>query len=153
MIEKSNDRVWLYDSYLKKYYLLGAGITNLKESYKTAVLETPNVFSPFCGREILYHTGQLEFEGVLVSDPALEYLLSMDMKRGKDSLITFIIVSRKKMFAEGSTLCYGKRIEGAVCIENPGTGEGVFGSRFKGKILYTKTPEKVIFDEATQTYA
>lgn len=153
MIEKTNDRVWIYSNLQKKYYPLAAGITHLKETYKCVTLETPNIQSAFCGREILYHTGQLEFEGFRVPDYALDTLFSSDLKIGSASFIDLVITNRHDLFAQGSNYCYGKKIEGALILENPGTGEGPIGSRIKGKILYTKTPEWVLFDETTQTFA
>ncbi len=150
MIKKSDDRVWIYNELADQYYLLGAGLTNLEEVYKTALLETPNINSPLCKREILYHTGQLEFEGFRTDDLAQDLLLSRHLKRGNDALITFVIANRKDIVF-GKVL-KARRIQGYVCIENPGTGEGVLGSRIKGKILYAQAPEEGFFDEEASTF-
>ena len=151
MIKKSDDRVWVYNDLTKKYYLLGAGLTKLEEVCKTALLETPNINSALCKREILYHTGQLEFEGFRIKDVAMETLLVRHMKRGNDAMVTFIIVNRKDLIS--GTVAQARKIKGYVCIENPGTGEGPFGSRIKGKIVYAEPPERGVFDEATQDFA
>ncbi len=150
MIEKSDDRVWVYSDITKKYYLLGAGVTHLQEEYHTALLETPNINSPLCKREILYHTGQLEFEGFQVNDDAMGILLARRMKRGNDAMVTIIIANRKDVLT--GTFAYARRVRGYVCIENPGTGEGPMGSRIKGKIVYAETPEEGIFDESSQAF-
>ena len=150
-MEKSNDRVWVYSDITKKYYILGAGITNLKEVYKATLLETPNVFSPFCGREILYHTGQLEFEGFRVEDDALGILLSKHLKQGKDGKVIVIYVNRNDVLQ--GTFMKAKKIEGYVSMENPGSGEGPLGSKIKGKLVYSKEPREGIFDESTQVFA
>lgn len=151
MIEKSNDRVWVYSDITKKYYLLGAGITNLKESYKATLLETPNVFSPFCGREILYYTGQLEFEGFRVEDDAMEILQSKHLKKGTNGKVKLIITNRKDILT--NTFVKAKRVEGYVSMENPGTGEGPIGTRIKGKVVYAKEPVDGIFNESTMVFA
>lgn len=151
MIKKSDDRVWIYNELTEKYYLLGAGLTTLEERYKVALLETPNINSPLCKREILYHTGQLEFEGFRTDDLAQDLLLSRHLKRGNDALITFAIANRKDVVF--NKVVKARKIQGYVCIENPGTGEGVLGSRIKGKILYTQLPEEGLFDEELQTFA
>lgn len=150
MIKKSDDRVWVYSSVAKKYYLLGAGITHLEEVYKTALLETPNIYSPLCKREILYHTGQLEFEGIQTDDPALTLLRSFRMKRGNDARITIIVANRNDVL--NGTFLKARRINGYVCLENVGTGEGIFGSKIKGKIVYADAPEEGIFDEESQLF-
>lgn len=151
MIKKSDDRVWIYNELAEKYYQLGAGLTHLEEVCKTAILETPNINSTLCKREILYHTGQLEFEGFRTDDLALDRLLSCYMQRGNDALVTFVIANRNDVVFQ--KVVSARRIQGYVCIENPGTGEGVLGSRIKGKILYATTPEEGLFDEKLQTFS
>ncbi len=150
MIKKSDDRVWVYNEYAGDYYLLGAGLTRLEEVCKTALLETPNINSPLCKREILYHTGQLEFEGFRTEDPALDILLSCHMKRGENALVTFVIVNRKDVFMD--SIANARKIKGYVCIENPGTGEGIYGSRVKGKIVYADAPQEGMFDEESKIF-
>ncbi len=150
MIEKSDDRVWIYAANINKYYLLGKGFTTLRESYRQALLETPNLFSPLCKREILYHTGQLEFEGYRQDDTGLDLLLSYYMKRGGEAEITFVIGNRRDGYGEHHLPA--RMITGAVCIENPGSGEGTFGGKFKGKIVYTSAPVRGLFDESTGTF-
>ena len=150
MIKKNDDRIWIYNEFSKKYYLLGAGLTHMEEVYKTALLETPNINSPLCKREILYHTGQLEFEGFRTDDMGQELLLSKHLKRGNDALITFVIANRKDVVVHN--VVKARKIQGYVSIENPGTGEGVLGSRIKGKILYAQMPEEGLFDEESQTF-
>ena len=152
MITKINDRVWIYSTLHKRYYRLAAGITQMKESYRNTILETPNLQSGFCGQEILYKTGQLEFEGYRISDLAMDTLIGMNLKQGSDAKITLVITNRTDLFAPGSNYCYGFKIEGVVSFENPGSGAAPIGSPIKGKILYTKTPERVLFDETTQTF-
>ncbi len=150
MIKKSDDRVWVYNEYTNDYYLLGAGLTRLEEVCKTALLETPNIDSPFCKREILYHIGQLEFEGFRTDDPALNILLACYMKRGETARVTFVIVNRKDHIFD--SVANARKIEGYVCIENPGTGEGILGSRIKGKIVYADTPQEGMFDEENKFF-
>ncbi len=151
MIEKNDDRVWLYSAAAGKYYLLAKGFTSLRETYRQALLETPNLFSPLCKREILYHTGQLEFEGFRQNDVGLDILLSYCMKRGNEAEVTFLIGNRRDAY--GESFLPARKITGMVCIENPGTGEGTFGGKFKGKIIYTKAPISGVFDENTQQFA
>lgn len=150
MIQKSDDRVWVYNEYLDEYYLLGAGLTRLEEVCKTALLETPNINSALCKREILYHTAQLEFEGIRTNDPALSRLLSCYLKNGEDALVTFIIANRKGIYFQ--SIVQARKVKGYVCIENPGTGEGVFGSQIKGKIVYAEPPVEGVFNEETKTF-
>ncbi len=151
MIKKNDNRVWLYSKIAKRYYLLGAGLTRLEEVCKTALLETPNIHSPLCKREILYHTGQLEFEGIVTLDTAMDILLAAYMKRGNDALVPLIIASRQE--AISNSFVRAKRLKGYICIENSGSGEGPLGSRIKGKIVYAETPEVGFFDETTQSFS
>ncbi len=150
MIEKSDDRVWIYSNISKKYHLLGAGITSLRESYRSTLLETPNIHTGFCGREILYHTGQLEFDGFWVQDTAQEVLRSKALKRGVQELVTVIIANNNGHLSD--TYYDARRVRGYVCLENPGSGESPYGSRIKGKIVYAEAPEEGIFNESTQNF-
>ncbi|MBQ1272570.1 MAG: hypothetical protein IIY12_03640 [Clostridia bacterium] len=137
MITKSNDRVWIYSTLHKRYYRLAAGLTQLKETYRSTVLETPNLQSGFCGQEVLYKSGQLEFEGYRVHDFAMNTLIEKNLKRGTDGTVTLVITNRNDLFAPGSNYCYGFKVEGVISFENPGSGVAPIGSPVKGKILYT----------------
>ncbi len=150
MIEKSDDRIWVKSRVSDRYYLLGKGFTSLREICKPVILETPNLFSPLCKREIVGQTGQLEFEGYRRFDQAQDLLLSCYFRRGTDAQITFIIANRQDAY--GEAFIPARRIIGQVCIENKGTGEGVLGGKFKGRILYTTAPEKGTFDEQTHLF-
>lgn len=151
MIKRSNDRVWILGN-TGEYYQLGAGISNLREVCKTAILETPHIDSPVCSQEILYHTGHLEFEGFRIDgDYALNLLISRHMKRGKDAKITLIIGNSHD--SGGTNAFIARKITGYVCLENPGTGEGVFGSRIKGKIIYASEPIRGVYHEDRQLFS
>lgn len=145
MIKKSNTLVWVKGTTEEQYYPLGAGITKLEENYRTALLETPNVNSSLCRREILYHTGQLEFEGIRLHDDAQNLLLSKRLSRGSDARVTLVIANRMDAISE--TMIEARKVTGSVCIENPGSGEGYFGSKIKGKIVYEEMPVKGVFNE------
>lgn len=149
MIRRSDDRVWIAEPNTTSYYLLGEGITELHETCKTALLETPHIDTAVCTREILYHTAQIEFEGYRTRDTAMRILRSKYLKRGKDALITLVIGN---LHDAGTTALQARRVKGYVCLENPGTGEGVMGSRVKGKIVYASEPEEGIFNEDTKEF-
>ncbi len=150
MIKKSDDLVWVKSDFGEQYLPLGAGITKLEEKYQTALLETPNINSSLCRREILYHTGQLEFEGIRLHDDAQNILLSKRLTRGSDAKVTLIIANRMDVLSE--TMIQARKVTGFVCIENPGTGEGCFGSKIKGKIVYAEMPVRGVFNEEHQVF-
>lgn len=147
MIEKSSLRVWISDRESEKYSLIGPGITSITETYKTAILETPNINSAVSGQEILYHVGQIEFSGIWVDDYALSLLTSKRGKRGKDALVTLILIYSHENYGPDSTFAVARKVRGYVCLENPGSGESPFGARIKGKIIFAGEPQQGVFDE------
>ena len=150
MIKRSNDRVWIRFG-TGPYYRMGQGFTHLQEACKTTLLETPHVNSPFCTHEILYHTAFLEFEGYRLSDNLIHKgLLERYLKRGEEAAVTVILGSSTDKMSEEAILA--RRAEGYVCLENPGSGEGPFGTHFKGKIIFATEPEKGVFNETTQNF-
>ena len=150
MIERNDNRVWLRLPN-GTYYLVGEGITPRSERCETVLRETPRINRPVCEREILYHVPRLEFEGYRApSDPANEYLVSRYLKRGDDTLVTLIIGNRNDKQV-GQTM-KARRVTGHVCIENPGSGEGPFGSRIKGQIVYASQPEEGVYYEDQQRF-
>lgn len=150
MIERNDNRVWLLLP-IGKYYLMGAGLTKLQETCETVLLETPRVNGTVCEREILYHVPQLEFEGFRdPADPVNEYLISRYLKRGDDTKVTVIIGNRNDKQV-GQTL-KARRMTGHICMENPGSGEGPFGSRIKGRIVYASQPEEGVYYEDQQIF-
>ena len=153
MIEKSNLRVWISNGELEKYHLMGPGFTGIKETYKTAILETPNINSAISGQEILYHVGQIEFSGIWVDDEAIHILTGKKGKRGKDALVTMVIVHAHDNYGPDSTFAAARRVKGYACIENPGSGESPFGARIKGKIIFAEEPLQGVFDEAKGIFA
>ena len=151
-LKRSDDQVWI-ESNLGNFCRLGAGLTHLEEKWKTALLETPNIYSPVCGREILYHTGELEFEGYWIpGNPAMDILISKHLKRGNDAKVTLIVANRQNAM-EGSSSILAHRVTGYVCLENPGTGEGPMGSRIKGKIVYGTAPQQGVFNEEYKQFS
>lgn len=150
MIERNDNRVWLCLPN-GTYYLMGEGITSLRERCETVLLETPRINRSVCEQEILYHVPRLEFEGYRTpSDPANEYLVNRYLKRGNDTLVTLIIGNRNDKQV-GQTM-KARRVTGHVCIENPGSGEGPFGSRIKGSIVYASQPEEGVYYEDQQIF-
>lgn len=149
---KYNDnRIWIRGT-SGDFLLMSKGFTSLEERWKTALLETPNVFSAVCGREILYHTGQLEFEGIWgPADGAINLLYELKYKRGADAKVTLIVANRKEAMT-GNGMLMARQVTGYVCVENPASGEGVMGSVIKGKIVYDSEPIRGIFDEIGKTF-
>ncbi len=149
MIQRSDTRIWMLIG--SKYYLMGAGLTKLQESCKTVLLETPQINSPLCGREVLYHTSQLEFEGFRdINDPVNQALVRFYMKRGQDAKVTLILGNRNDRQTGQTMKAY--RIIGYVCVENPGIGDGAMGSPIKGKIVFASAPEEGVFFEQEQIF-
>ena len=150
MVKRSNDRVWIQFPG-SPFLLMAEGFTHLEEVCKTTFLETPRLNSPICTREILYHTAQLEFEGYRQSGNTLHlHIHSRYLTRGEDAKVTLIIGSRTDKL-NGQAM-NARRVTGYLCLENPGSGEGILGSFFKGKIVFASVPEKGIFIETTKQF-
>ena len=150
MIKRSNDRIWISFKG-ETFHLIGPGFTHVEEICKTTILETPNLNSPLCAREILSHTAWLEFEGYRNADNEVHrHLYDLYMTRGEDSAVTLILGSRTDKLTGGAMKA--RRVKGYVYLENPGSGEGPVGSFFKGKILFAALPEKGIYVETSQTF-
>lgn len=150
MITQSNDRIWIQFDY-GSFHLMGPGFTHLEEVCKTTLLETPNIESPFCTQEILYHTAQLEFAGYRLPDNAVHrHMIERYLKRGSEAEVTLILGSRTDRLNHQAMSA--RRVKGYLCLENPGSGEGPLGTFFKGKIVFSSTPERGLFDESTQQF-
>lgn len=149
MIERNDLRVWIRLSD-GSYSPFEEGLTHLEEVCKTSVLETPQITSPFCRQEILHHRAHLEFAGFRDRKiSAHSYIYDRYMCRGDDALITLILVNRK----DKNGISYAaRRVEGYVILENPGSGEQIFGSYMRGRILYASLPEKGVFNVSTNTF-
>ena len=127
------------------FYPMKAGMTKLRERVATTLLETPNVNSPLRKREVLSHTAQLEFEGQRDrSDPVCEYLHGRYLKRGNDVLVTFIVYDEADKLTGNAYLAHQQ--QGYICIEDPGSGTGILGSRIKGRIVYATAPQEGAFN-------
>lgn len=150
MIQRSDARIWVQMAN-GTYRLMGAGLTSLRETCKTTLLETPHINSSLCSREILYHTSQLEFEGFRdPQDPVNQFLVNCYLKRGEAAKITMVIGNRNDK-QTGQTM-RARRVSGYVCTENPGTGEGALGSPLRGKIVFASEPEEGVFFEEFQEF-
>jgi len=150
MIKRSNDRIWIQFPE-SPFLLMAEGFTHLEEVCRTTFLETPHLDSPVCTREILYHTAHLEFAGYRLAGNTLHmHIHSRYLARGEDAKVTLILGSRTDRLT-GQAM-NARRVTGYLCLENPGSGEGVMGSYFKGKIVFASAPEKGIYIEDTQMF-
>lgn len=150
MIKQNTTCVWLKWGN-GSYCRMAAGITSLKIISRPVLLETTHLNSALRSREPLTYTAQVEFEGYRDrDDPVCEHLFNGFLKRGDDAKVTFVTYDNRDVRFSGAFTA--TRQTGYLCMENPGSGEGYLGGKFKGKIVYATEPEKGAFNAETKQF-